>query len=96
MSNGDTPKPDVTKLPRDPIVQATEQAIAAMFTAAVEAMSKDATALLDKNGAASPPPATGLKALTGEMIAQLGDRLRAMFPKAGSGKDTAPNETEKS
>jgi hypothetical protein len=95
MSNGDPPKSDVSKLPRDPVVKAAEQAIAGMFTAAVEAMSKDAENLLARNGAATPPPAKGVKALTDEMIALLGAKLRAMFPKAGSGKDAAPGGTEK-
>jgi hypothetical protein len=95
MSNGDTPKPDVSKIPRDPIVEATEQAIAGMLGTAVEAMSKDAKALLDRNGASNPPPAIAVKALTGEMIALLGAKLRAMFPKTGSGKDAAPGGTQK-
>jgi hypothetical protein len=92
MSNADPPKPDASKILRDPVVKAAEEAIAGMFGTAIEAMGKDAKALLDKNGAANPPPAVAVKALTGEMIALWGAKLRAMFPK---GKDAAPGETEK-
>jgi hypothetical protein len=95
MSNADPPKPDVSRLPRDPVVKATELAIAGMFTSAVEAMSKDTKALLDKNGAANPPPAKGVKALTGDMIALLAASLRAVLPKPEPSRDKAPGETEK-
>jgi hypothetical protein len=94
MSNGDTPKPDASKILHDSIVKAAQEAIAGMFGTAVEAMSKDTKALLDKNGAANPPPAKAVKALTGEIIASLGASLRAVLPKTEPGKDKASGETE--
>jgi hypothetical protein len=95
MSDDDPHKMDVSKIPQDPVVKVAEQAIAEMFSAATGAMSKDATALLARNGAANPPPDMGVKALTAEMIALLGASLRAVLAKAGPGKSAKPDDTEK-
>lgn len=96
MSDGDPPKPDVSKIPLSPVVKAAAQSITSFYSAAIEAMSSDVTALVTKNGASNPPPAKGVKALTTDMITLLGARLRTAFPKtcSGSNKSASPDDTE--
>jgi ABC-type taurine transport system substrate-binding protein len=91
MSDADTSKLDVSKIPLDPVVKAAEQSIAAMYSVIIEAMNKDAAALLTKNGASNPPPDDSVKTLTADMISLLGTRLLATLQKA----DTDVGKKEK-
>jgi hypothetical protein len=83
-------------MPLSPVVKAAVQSIATLYSTAIAAMSTDAAALVAKNGASNPPPNTSVKALTADLIALLGTRLRAAFPKAdtAASDSASPDDTE--
>jgi hypothetical protein len=96
MTDRDPPKLDAAKIPLNPIVQAAAESIATLYSTTIAAMSVDASTLVTKNGASNPPPNKSVKALTADMIALLGTRLRAVFPKVdtGTSESASPDDTE--
>jgi|GEM_PF-1626384 len=78
MGNGDSPKPDPSKIPLSPVVAAASQSIADMYNAAIEAMKDDTKALISKNGASNPPANDSMKSLTAELIKLMRSCLQKM------------------